>query len=99
MGSDSLIQDPANRPFAEKTVVLLTDGNFNTGGTPIPSAVLAAERKHKVHTITFGQSADQATMQQVATTTGGTHIHADDSGDLANAFRDIAKTLSVTLIQ
>ena len=98
-GSDSLEQDPERRNFAEKTIVLLTDGNFNVGGTPIPSAVGAAARNHTIHTITFSDGADQATMRQCADIGGGLHIHADDGGDLAEAFREIARTLAVVLIE
>ena len=96
-GSDSLEQDPLARPHAERTIVLMTDGNFNEGGTPIPSALLAKSRGHTIHTITFSAEADQVTMQEVATVADGIHIHADNNSDLRNAFREIAKTLAVVL--
>ncbi len=98
-GSDSLIQDPRRRRYAERTIILMTDGNFNVGGTPIPSANLAAGRNHAIHTITFSSGANQNIMRQVADIGGGLHIHADGAGDLAEAFREIARTLSVVLIE
>jgi uncharacterized protein involved in propanediol utilization len=53
-----------------------------------------------VHTITFSNGANQALMQQVASATnGGIHLHADSAADLAAAFRAIARTLSVTLVE
>lgn len=97
-GSDSLEFDAARRSFADRTIILMTDGNFNEGGTPVPSANAAAARNHTVHTITFSSGANQSDMLQVANIGGGRHIHADDGADLTEAFREIARTLSVVLI-
>ena len=97
-GSDSLDGDPLRRRFAERTIVLMTDGNFNIGGTPVPSANVAASREHTIHTITFSGQANQADMQNIANIGNGLHIHADSAGDLAEAFREIARTISVLLI-
>ncbi|MEM9410181.1 MAG: vWA domain-containing protein [Planctomycetota bacterium] len=96
-GSDSLDQDAGRRGFAERTIVVMTDGNFNVGGTPVPSANLAANRGHTIHTITFG-SANQAIMRECADIGGGIHLHADSAGDLTDAFREIARTISVLTI-
>lgn len=98
-GSDSLETDSERRTFAAKTIILMTDGNFNRGGTPIPSARLAAGRDQTIHTITFSSGANQAIMRQVADIGNGLHIHADDAGDLTEAFREIARTLSVFLAE
>lgn len=98
-GSDSLEQDAAVRGFAEKTIILMTDGNFNVGGTPIPSAQAAAARGHQIHTITFSSGANQQIMREVADIGQGTHLHADGAGDLANVFREIARSLSVVLVE
>lgn len=97
LGSDSLQQDAGARAFAEKTIILMTDGNFNVGGTPIPSAQVAAGRGHQIHTITFSNGANQNIMRQVAEIGGGEHIHADDAGDLTDAFEEIARTFAVIL--
>ena len=97
-GSDSLDQDPLRRQFAERTIVLMTDGNFNIGGTPVPSANIAAARGHTIHTITFGGGANQTDMQDIANIGNGIHIHADSAGDLSDAFQEIARTISVLLI-
>lgn len=98
-GSDSLNSDPNARPFAQKTIVLMTDGNFNVGGTPIPSARRAAERGHTIHTVTFSSGANQQVMREVARIGGGQHFHADDADDLAAVFQEIARTLSVLLVE
>ena len=98
-GSDSLFEDPLTRAYADKTIVLMTDGNFNVGGTPIPSANVAANRGHTIHTVTFSSGANQGIMRTVARIGDGMHLHADDGDDLAAAFREIARALSVTLVE
>ena len=97
-GSLSLEQDPGRRPHADRIMVLMTDGNFNEGGSPIPAAQAADNLGHQIHTITFGTDADINTMQQVANKTNGIHVHADDGADLVAAFREIAKTIAVVLV-
>ena len=77
----------------------MTDGIYNEGGTPVPAAETAEGRGHRIHTITFSIGADQEIMQEVALIGNGLHIHADDSSDLAEAFRTIAQTLSVAIIE
>ncbi len=98
-GSDSLEQDQLRRRFAEKTIVLMTDGNFNVGGSPVPSARIAADRDQTIHTITFSDGANQQAMRTIANIGEGIHIHADDGDDLAEAFQEIARTLSVLLVE
>ncbi len=99
-GSDSLNSDPLKREYSSKSIVLMTDGQHNTGVSPLVVAQTIAGRGHSVHTVTFGSGASVSLMQQVAQATqGGTHVHADGNADLVEAFRDIARTLSVTLIE
>ncbi len=100
MGSGSLVNDPLSRSFAFKTVILMTDGNHNTGPSPAITVATPVARGQTVHTITFSSGANQPLMQTVAAATqGGIHLHADDAADLAAAFRAIARTLSVTLVE
>ncbi len=100
VGSDSLVRDARNRPFAAKTVIVMTDGNHNTGPSPTTTVQTAVARGQQVHTITFSSGANQQLMRQVASATGGgIHIHADDAADLAEAFRAIARSLSVVLVE
>ncbi len=51
-----------------------------------------------VHTITFGAGADIALMQSVAELTNATHTHADSNKELKEAFKKIAESLSVVMI-
>ena len=97
-GSDSLQFDPATRPFAFKSMVVLTDGNHNTGRSPFTAIQTAIDRGQQVHGISFGTGANQTMMRQLAESADGIYIHADDAGDLSNAFRQIARSLSVILV-
>jgi uncharacterized protein YegL len=99
MGSDSLEQDPGRRPYAAKTIILLTDGWHNVGTDPISAAEIAKERGHVVHTITFGRDCDEELMREVARITGGEYYHAQDNEQLLEVFREIALTLPIVFAQ
>ncbi len=98
-GVTSLRNDPLTRPFAVKTVIVMTDGQHNTGPSPLVTVAQAVAAEHTVHTVTFSPDANQQLMRAVAQATqGGKHFHANDGTDLTEAFRTIAKNLSVVLI-
>jgi uncharacterized protein YegL len=98
-GSDSLEKDSNTRDFAAKTIVVMTDGNHNTGESPTISVAQAVARGQTVHTVTFSSGANQTLMQEVARLGGGIHEHADGNAELVEAFREIARTIAVMLIQ
>lgn len=85
------------RPFAVKTMVLMTDGIHNLGPEPIISARAAAKKNIVIQTITFSDDADIKRMTDVANATGGHHYHAPTAEDLARIFKEIAATLPVML--
>jgi Mg-chelatase subunit ChlD len=87
------------RPFAVKTMVLMTDGIHNTGPEPILSAKTAAGKEITIHTVTFSDDADISRMKAVAEATGGLHFHADDQAELVEVFRKIAATLPVMITE
>ncbi len=87
------------RPFAVKTMVVMTDGIHNTGPEPIESAKKAAKKDIVIHTITFSDDADINRMTAVAAATGGLHFHAEDQAELIEAFQKIAATLPVMLTE
>lgn len=97
-GIEEITSDRA-RPFAVKTIVLMTDGIHNTGVDPRTVAEEAAAEDITVHTVTFSAGADQDRMQATAAITGGEHFHADTAADLAAVFREIARTLPVLLTE
>jgi Mg-chelatase subunit ChlD len=96
VGIDSILNDPNVRgEFSLQSIILMTDGNQNRGIGPEIVARRARDLGITVHTITFSEGANEALMQQVADTTGGTHLHAETNEDLVDAFRTIAQTLQI----
>ncbi len=98
IGTDSLESDPQSRPLADKILILMTDGIQNR--SPSAESVLPTvkAREHVCHTISFGSDADQSLMQRIASETEGRHYHAPNGDALKQAFEEIAKRLSVVLI-
>jgi hypothetical protein len=87
------------RPFAVKTMIVMTDGIHNLGPEPVKSAQQAAKKDIVIHTITFSSDADIKRMREVAQATGGLHFHAPDAQELVRIFKEIASTLPVLLTQ
>ena len=84
----------AARPFAAKTMVVMTDGNHNSGIDPDDVATaLMSTYNLTIHTVTFGEGADQDLMADVAAIGGGKHYHADNGDELVQIFEEIANNL------
>jgi Mg-chelatase subunit ChlD len=83
------------RPFAVKTIILMTDGVHNLGKEPVESAKVAAKNDITIHTITFSDGADIKRMKAVAAAANGKHFHATTQAQLTSIFREIAATLPV----
>ena len=97
-GIASINEDPESRPFAFRELILMTDGNHNTGADPLTIVPDAIASNIIVHTITFSSGANQGLMQQVAEATGGSHLHANTNEELIEVFREIALQVPVVLI-
>jgi Ca-activated chloride channel family protein len=82
------------RPFAAKTMVLMSDGAYTQGVQPSTVAPQAAAENIVIHTITFGE-ANPAEMQAIADATGGNHYIAPNAAALQDIFEEIALTLPV----
>jgi hypothetical protein len=96
----AVVTDPKYaRPYAFKMIILMTDGVWNQGQKPSISAQAAADKGIIVHTVTFSEGANQTDMQEVADTTGGKHYHAPTREELKAAFREIAYSIPVILIE
>jgi hypothetical protein len=87
------------RPFASKTMVVLTDGCPTAGRSPVLAAQDAKIKEITVHTITFGAATDEALMAAAAAAAGGKHYHAPDGAKLKAIFKEIALSLPVVLTQ
>ncbi|MDA8746337.1 VWA domain-containing protein [Rubripirellula amarantea] len=94
-GIDALTDPATSRPFAAKTMVLMTDGNYTQGAAPSSIASAALAHDIVIHAVTFGNGADQDEMRAVAAATGGNFYHAPDAQTLQEVFEEIALTLPV----
>jgi len=90
------------RPFASKTMVVLTDGYENSGKI---GAVEAAKQitagKVTIHTITFGTGANTVLMKEVAKIGNGRFydVEGGDTETLTAVFQDIVNNLPTILVQ
>ena len=98
-GLDSILNDPGSREFALKSIVLMTDGNHNTGVFPDVVAQDVAAEGVTLHTITFSGGANQTLMARCAEIGGGIHLHANNNAQLLEAFETIANQLRVILTE
>jgi Mg-chelatase subunit ChlD len=99
-GRQTLMDSTYGRSWASKTIVVMTDGNHNAGSiSPVQAAQDAATLGIIVHTITYGNDADQAAMQAVANAGGGEHWHAPNGAALNDVFREIAANLPTMLME
>ena len=87
------------RPFAQKTMIVMTDGQWNEGRNPALAARDAAARGIKIHAITFSENADESAMRNVAVEGGGKHFHAPDGETLKEIYEEIAFTLHIILTE
>jgi hypothetical protein len=98
-GIEALL-DSAARPYAAKTMVVMTDGIHNNGTAPdVIATQLMGTYNLTIHTVTFGPGADQQAMQEVAAIGGGKHYHAATGAQLVEIFEEIANNLPTILTQ
>jgi Mg-chelatase subunit ChlD len=87
------------RKFAQKTMIVMTDGHWTDGSNPVAAAQRAADAGIKVHAITFSADADESIMKEVARVGGGKHYHAPDAATLKEIYEEIAYTLQIILTE
>ncbi|MCA9135182.1 MAG: VWA domain-containing protein [Planctomycetales bacterium] len=92
-GVSALGMNAFARPWATRVMIVMTDGIHNKGTDPLYAAQQAAGENVLVYTVTFSDEADQISMQDVAAAGAGKHYHAANSEQLADVFREIARSL------
>ncbi len=95
----TVMQGSRSTEFIERTLIVMTDGQHNSGPDPNTTATVLAADGVKIHTITFGEGADISRMQEIALIGGGRHFHAENGAQLRDIYREIALTLSTMLTQ
>jgi len=78
---------------AKECIILLSDGDHNSG--PDPSTVVPSlvTRKAAVYTVGLGNDVNVGLLQGIAADTGGKYYHASSAGQLQRIFTDISAEL------
>ncbi len=98
-GAEAVRISPS-RPYAAKTIIILTDGLQNSGTDPVTVATSTMNSQNVViHTITFSDDADIDRMEQVADIGKGKHYHAVNGQDLIDIFEEIANNLPTIITE
>ena len=100
-GLPPIITGAGARPFAAKTIIVLTDGVSSSNTKDPIDAVkdIVGDNDVTIHTMTFTAGADKTTMQEVARIGHGRAYHADDGADLVRDFNEIANNLPTILTE
>ncbi len=93
-----ILKDPSTNSLAQKTIILMSDGMWNTGGNPETAAQNAADNNITIHTVSFLSINNQSVMQNIATKTGGKSYSALSEQELQDAFAELAEDLPIVLI-
>lgn len=97
-GRDAVTNALLARKYAQKTIVVLTDGRHNTGQYPDDVAKKAYEDFDiTTHTIAFGDDANEDLMRKTARDGNGQFWKASTPESLTGAFEDIANNLPTLL--
>jgi Mg-chelatase subunit ChlD len=88
------------RPFAAKTILVLTDGAANYGVPPVTAAQQIRDTENIViHAVTFTMEAEIGQMAQAAQIGGGKHYHTNEGAELVSIFEEIANNLPTILTE
>ncbi len=83
-------------------VVLLSDGESNTGTDPYDAAAVAARLRVKVYTVGLGtpdgssDALDEKTLMGLAQATGGEYYRAASARELGRAYRALGRSIAWT---
>jgi Mg-chelatase subunit ChlD len=102
VGQPELMDGTSARPFAAKTIVVLTDGENNGAADPVTvTENMVAVDPITVHSVTFAtdNSSAMQDMEDVATAGNGVHYHAETGPELVEIFREIANNLPTILTE
>lgn len=95
----SMLMSDTQKPYANKMIILMTDGQWNQGRSPVEAAKDAATQGVVIHVVTLLPAADQPDMNEVAAITGGQRYHANDRSTLIAAFEQLARSIPAVLTE
>jgi len=93
----NVVHDLKGESAGQRIVILLSDGqDDSTAPDPLDEAEIAAENDITIHTVGFGDGADNATLESIADETGGTYSYAATDDDLDDVFTEVFATIAET---
>ncbi len=90
------LQGSSSSALSSKVIILLTDGQWNTGADPVSAATTARNAGITVHCVSMLTSS-QPSLQQIATITNGRYFLTSNEAELRSAFQELARSLPVVL--
>lgn len=96
MGDANDLLINSGRSGSKKVMIVLTDGNTNTGDDQEGEKVIdyANDNGITIYTIGLGNNLDEALLKHIASETGGKYYNAPDSSELRSVYNAIAQELS-----
>jgi Mg-chelatase subunit ChlD len=89
---------PQASQLSNKVVILLTDGQWNEGVSPITAGAAARDAGVLVHAVSMLTNI-QPDVRQMAEMTGGRYYLTQNEAELREAFRDLARSLQIVMIE
>ena len=90
------LQGSSSSVLSSKVIILLTDGQWNTGSDPVTVATAARNAGITIHCVSMLTST-QSTLQQIATLGNGRYFSTSNETELRAAFQELARSLPVVL--
>lgn len=92
------LTDPDVGSFSSKVIILMTDGQWNDGRNPVDAAKDARDAGIIVHTVSMmtGYHPDMAAIAEI---TGGKYYRTTNAQQLSDAFRELARSLPIVLVE
>ncbi len=87
-----------SRTLSKKLVILMTDGEWNSGRDPVLAAQDAAKKGVVVHTISM-LTTSQTVLTKIASITGGKAYTTANEAQLRAAFKELASGLQVVMVE
>ena len=84
--------------FSNKIVILLTDGQWNAGRTPQQVGTDARNAGVVIHAVTMLTNL-QNDVRQMAEMTGGRYYSTTNETELRDAFRELARSLPIVIVE
>jgi Flp pilus assembly protein TadG len=82
-----------------KIIIVLSDGDYTSGGNPMDLISTITSQGIVVHTVGMFDGGNNNTMINLASQSGGRSLMANNTTDLQNAFNTLTQTIPVILTQ